>query len=221
MIFVVLSILILIYLFSMPKFREAKFGRSAALAIRWVIIVSAIILLTVLIAESYNVYPRGYWVTKVLFWLFVFSCMSAYGLCSPKNFATLERVIYKTVFFLPLIFLCFLLVPFIGIGFGLLFYVKFIGDNKLILYSDNNIRIEQPGIRFLGPDPRPIIYVKQKLISFQDTTLLFGYNEAKDRIEVRNQGDESYLIILRTPDNYQVPTGIDTFFYKLKDYRRD
>jgi len=221
MIFVFLFILLLIYLFSIPKVRKAKFGRSVALTTRSIIILSGTILLTLLMAETYNIYPRQYWVTKGIFWLFVSSCMSAYGLCGAKNFATFERMIYKTIFFIPLIFLCFLLVPFIGIGFGLLFYVKFIGDNKFILYSDNDIRIEQPSIRFMGPNSQPIIFVKKNLISFQDTTLPWGYDEAKDKIEVTNRGDASYMIILTSSDNWQVPTGIDTFRYKLRSYRRD
>lgn len=217
MIFVVLFILFLIYLFSIPKVRRAKFGRSFALTTRLIIILSGTILLALSIAETYNMYPRQYWVTKGFFWLFVFSCMSAYGLCNTNNFATFERLIYKTIFFLPLIFLCFLLVPFIGIGFGLLFYVKFIGDSKFILYNDNNIRIEQPSIRFLGPDPQPILYVKRKFTSFKDTTLPFNYREEADKIEVTKRGNFSYTILVKSPDNWQVPDGIDTFFYDLKE----
>jgi hypothetical protein len=221
MIIVVLFILILIYLFSIPKIRKAKFGHSAALTIRLIVILSAIILLALLVAETFNVYPRQYWDTKVFFWLFIFSSMSAYGLCNSKNFTRFERVVYKTVFFLPLVFLLFLLVPFIGVGFGLLFYVKFVGDNKFILYSDKNIRIEQPAIRFMGPNPHPVIYVKKKLTSFQDTALPFGYDESKDKIEVTNRGDKSYVIILRSPDNWQLPTGVDSFRYNLKDHQLD
>ncbi len=218
MIFFVLIVLLLIYLFSIPKVRKAKFGRSVALTTRSIIILSGTILLTLLIADTYNIYPRQYWFTKAIFWLFIFSCMSAYGLCNTKNFATFERVIYKAIFFFPLVFLCFLLVPFIGIGFGLLFYIKFIGDNKFILYSDNNIRIEQPSIRFMGPDPQPILYVKKGLISYQDTTLPFRYNELKDSIEVVRREDSSYTVVLKAPDNWEVPTGTATFLYYLRKH---
>jgi hypothetical protein len=218
MIFLVLIVLLLIYLFSIPKVRKAKFGRSVALTTRSIIILSGTILLALLIAETYNIYPRQYWITKGIFWLFIFSCMSAYGLCNTMNFATFERVIYKTIFFLPLIFLCFLLFPFVGIAFGLLFYVKFIGDNKFILYSDNNIRIEQPYIRFMGPDPQPILYVKKGLISYQDTTLPFSYNELKDNIEVVRRDDFSYTVVLKAPDNWEVPTSTATFLYHFRKH---
>ena len=99
----------------------------------------------------------------------VFSFMSAYGLCNREYFTAIERTAYKVIFFLPLLFfLLFLFVPFLGIGYGLLFYVKFIGGNNFILYNDNNIRIEQSSIRFMGPNPRPILYVKKNITSFQD-----------------------------------------------------
>lgn len=195
---------------------KAKFGANVALTLRIIIIVATPILLTLLILEKYNIYPRQYWIIKGLFWLLCFSCMTAFGLCSREYFRTFERAIYKIIFFLPLFFVLFLFVPFIGIAYGLVFYVKFIGDNKFILYNDNEIRIEQPFIRFLGPNPQPILFVKKELTSFKDTTLPFGYDEAKDKIEVTKNSD-SYIIILRSPNNWQVPTGTDTFHYKLRN----
>ena len=216
MIFIILTALILIYLFSIPNIRRTKFGRKVVLTLRIIIVVAAPILIALLFAETYNTYPREYWITKGIFWIVVLSCLSAYGLCNRQHLSNLERAIYKVLFFLPLVFLVFLLVPFIGIGCGLIFYVKFIGDNKFVLYSDNQIRIEQPYIRFLGPDPQPILYVKNKLTSFQDTTLPFRYHEETDKIEVTKQGNSSYTILLKSPDNWQVPDGIDTFYYHLQ-----
>jgi hypothetical protein len=176
--------------------------------------VSALVLLALLIAETYNVYPRYYLFTRLVFWLFVFSSMVAHGLCNRDYFSVLERVIYKLIFFFPLLFLLFLLVPFIGIGFGLMFYAKFIGSDKFILYNDSNIRIEQPSMRFMGPDPQPVLYRKNRFSAFQDTILSFQFNEKTDKIEVTREGDSLYIIILRAPDNWQVPTGTDTFYYR-------
>jgi hypothetical protein len=217
MLFLVLTILIIIYFISIPQVRKAKFGANVALALRIIVFVATPILLALLILETYNIYPKQYWITKGFFWLVYFSCMSAFGLCSREYFRPVERAIYKIIFFLPLIFILFLFVPFIGIGSGLLFYVKFIGDNKFILYNDNKIRIEQPYIRFMGPDPPLILYVKKKLTSFQDTTLPFGYDDINDKIEVIKNADSSYIIILKSPNNWQVPTGTDTFFYNLRN----
>jgi hypothetical protein len=220
MIFLILTILILIYLFSIPKVRKAKFGADVALTLRIIVFIATPILIALLVAKTYNIYTRQYWITRGLFWLVIFSCMSAFGLCNREHFGAFERAIYKMIFFLPLLFLLFLFIPFIGIGYGLIFYVKFIGDNKFILYNDNKIRIEQPYIRFMGPNPQPILYVKKKLTSFQDTTLPFGYDEAKDKIEVTKNGDSSYIIILKSPNNWQVPTGTDTFLYNLRNSHR-
>lgn len=216
MIFIILTALLLIYLFSIPKVWAAKFGRKVVLALRIIILVATPILIALLFAETYNIYPREYWITKGVFWVVIFSCLSVYGLCNREYLSNLERTVYKIVFFLPLAFFVFLLVPFIGVGYGLLFYVKFIGDNKFVLYSDDKIRIEQPYIRFLGPDPQPILYVKNKLTSFQDTTLPFGYHEETDKIEVTKQANSSYTILLKSPNNWRVPDGIDTFYYSLR-----
>ena len=220
MIVIILSTLILIYFFSIPAVRPVKFGRPVGLTCRIILLVAVPLLMALLVAESYNIYPGQYWVTKLIFWLVVFSCMIAYGLCDRSYFASFERMVYKIIFFLPLAFLLFLFIPFLGIGYGLRFYVSFIGDSKFILYNDNEIRIEQPYIRFLGPDPQPVLYVKKNLMSFQDTTLPFNYNDEKDKIVVTRRGDSSYTIILKSPDNRQVPAGTDTFYYDLGNHHR-
>jgi hypothetical protein len=145
--------------------------------------------------------------------------MSAFGFCRSEFFGTVERSIYKTIFFLPLFFLLFLCVPFIGISIGLIFHFKFIGDNKFILYSDNNIRIEQPYIRFMSRNAYPIVYAKQRLTSYQDTILSFHYNEAKDKVEVEKYGDSTYIITFKSPENWEVPTGTQAFYYVLRNKR--
>ena len=109
MIFIILTALILIYLFSIPKIRTPKLGRKVVLTLRTIILLATPILIVLLFAETYNIYPRHYWVTKGLFWLVILSCMSAYGLCYRQYFSNSERAVYKVVFFLPLFFFCFCL----------------------------------------------------------------------------------------------------------------
>ncbi|HEU4470183.1 MAG TPA: hypothetical protein VFR58_03795 [Flavisolibacter sp.] len=221
MIFVVLIGLIILYLFSFSKIRKEKFGRPVVLSLRVIIMVAAPALIALLIAESYNIYPAQYWTTKVIFWLLIFSCMAAYGLCNRKYLTTIERSVYKLVFFFPLLFLLFVCIPLVGTGCGILFYFKFIGDSEFIIYDDNNIRIEQPSVRFMGSDPQPVLYVKNGLTSLRDTTLPFYYDGAKDKIEVVKQEAYSYTFIFRSPDNWQVPDGADTSSYELKNYHRE
>ena len=216
MLFIILTILATIYCASITVVRKRKFGFKVVKALRIIIFIATPILAATLAAKSYNIYPREYWFTKGIFWLVFFSCMSTYGLCKSELLGKYERTIYKIVFYLPLIFLIFLLVPFIGIGYGLIFYVKFVGDNKFVLYSDNKIRIEQPYIRFMGPNPQPIVYIKQKLISYQNTILPIGYDDEKDTMEVKINSDSTYIITFKSPNNWQVPTGTQSFQYNLK-----
>ena len=69
MIFIILTALILIYLFSIPNIRRTKFGRKVVLTLRIIIVVAAPILIALLFAETYNIYPREYWITKGFFGL--------------------------------------------------------------------------------------------------------------------------------------------------------
>jgi hypothetical protein len=108
------------------------------------------------------------------------------------------------------------LIPFFGAAYGLLFYVKFIGDKEFILYNDSQIRIEQPYVRFLGPNPQPIVFVKHELTSSKDTILPFGYDDAKDKIEVIKNNDTTYKITINSPNNWQIPAETESFIYKLK-----
>lgn len=216
MLLIVSTILAFIYIFSLLISRKRKFGFRAIKTLRIITFIATPILVATIAAQSYNVYPRWYWFTKSIFWLVFFLCMSIYGLCKNDHLRKFERTIYKFIFYLPLVSLLLLLVPFIGVGIGLIFYVKFIGDNKFVLYNDNKIRIEQPYIRFMGPNPQPIIYFKQKLISYQDYILPIGYDNEKDKIQVKLNNDSTYIITFKSPGNWQIPTGTQSFEYNLK-----
>lgn len=220
MLFIILTILMTIYFASIPVVRKRKFGLNVIKTLRILILIATPILVATITAQSYNIYPRWYWFTKGIFWLVFFSCMAIFGLCKSDLLGKFERTIYRIIFYFPLVSLLLLLVPFIGIGVGLIFYVQFVGDNKFVLYSDNKIRIEQPFIRFMGPNPQPIVYVKQKLTSYQDTTLPIGYDDVKDTVEVKISNDSTYNITFKSPNNWQVPTGTQSFLYNLKDRHR-
>lgn len=216
MILFVISILVFIYIFSIPVFGKLRIGPRGARILRLSIIGTTGILVAVLIARRYNTYPGEYWATKIIFWVPVFLSMAAFGLCRREHFGTFERKVYKLAFYSPILFLLFLLVPFIGAGSGLAFYVNFIGDSKFILYNDDDIRIEQPYIRFLGPDPQPVVYILDGLMASKDTSLPFRYRVENDTLKVIKQNDTTFLVVHISPDNWQVPDGIDSFIYKLK-----
>lgn len=67
MVFIILTFLILIYVFSVPKVRTAKYGAKVALKLRMAIFVATPILIVLLFGETYNIYPRQYWFTKGFF----------------------------------------------------------------------------------------------------------------------------------------------------------
>lgn len=215
MLFAVISLLVLIYAASIPAINRHRLSKPATRVLRIVNYMLMLALAVVLFAADYNIYPRWYWFTKVLFWLTFFSCMLMYGVAPKKLLKRIERIFYGIIFYSPAVFVISFVVPLIGFVFGMILYVNFIGDSSFILYNDNRIRIEKPYIRFLGPDPRPVIYVKQGLTAYKDTELPTGYDDRKDTIIVKRVSDNSYVIVVKSPDNWQLATGEETIHYTI------
>ena len=115
--------------------------------------------------------------------------MVLFGFIKPHLLNHIERIFYWTICYFPITFPIIIIFPFSGIGVLLEFYTHLIGDQSFILYHDNKLRIEQPYIRFIGPDPKPVIYVKEEFTCYHDTSLKFGYNDMHDHITVAVTND--------------------------------
>ena len=214
MLVIVISALAIIYMLTIYTGSGNKLSARATRIIRISLFILAPVLIALITISRYNIFPRGYWVTKAIFWSVIFMIMVLFGLGNRAALGKIERSIYKFFYFLPLAWIPFLLIPFFGFGVGIVFYVAFIGDESFIKYSDENIRIQKTGIRFLGPDSPLAIYVKDGLFAYKDTVFSTGYNAAKDSVHVRRLNDSTYFLIHYAPDNYQVPTGFEEYkFY--------
>jgi hypothetical protein len=216
MLIIIIAILLIIYLITLLTRSRNILNASTTKIIRVFLFVLTPVLIILLIISHFNIYPRGYWVTKIIFWVVIVLTMVLFGLGDKSTQSKIERIAYGFFFYLPLGCIPFLLVPFIGIGTALLFYVSFIGDKSFILYSDENIRIQKQGIRFLGPDPPLEIYVKEGLFSHMETVLPMGYNADDDSLRVRRLNDSTYLLTHYAPDNWQVPAGFEEFKFSIK-----
>jgi hypothetical protein len=215
MLIIILAILFLIYLLTLMKGSIGRLNPQYTQFLRISLFISAPILIIVLIISRYNIYPRGYWFPRVLFWVVVFQLLILFGFGHRSKLSWIETKIYGFFFFAPLCFIPLLLIPFLGIAMALVFYVSFIGDKSFIIYSDRNIRIENEGIRLLGPDPALGVYVKEGVFCFKDTILTDGYDVQNDRLNVRKLNDSTYLITHYSPDNWQIPNGSEEFKYTL------
>ena len=215
MLIIVVSTLLSIFLLTLCTTRGKKFKIATIRILRFFFVVFAPVLITLLIVKQFNIYPRGYWVTKVLFWVVFFLIMILFAFGSKSVMGKVERIIYRIFFYLPLWVIPFLSIPFIGGGTALLFYVSFIGDKSFIIYSDDHIRIERQGIRFMGPDPPLEIYVKNGLFSNKDTVLPIHYNGEEDSLRVTKLNDSTYLMVHFAPDNFNVPGGIEEFRFSI------
>lgn len=212
MLIIIIGLILSIYLLTMTG---SKLTIRATKFVRVFLFVIAPVLVVILIVSQFNVYPRGYWVTKGFFWVVIFLMMALFGLGNKSTINKFERIIYRFFFYLPLGFIPLLLIPFIGGGIAALFYVSFIGDKSFIIYSDENIRIQKQGIRLLGPDPPLEIYVKNDFFSHKDTILPMGYNDNTDSLSVLRLNESTYSLIHYSPNNWQVPTGSEEFKFSI------
>lgn len=216
MLIIILTIFLIIYLLTLGTMSGGKLNTTSTKIIRAFLFALTPVLIVLLIISRFNIYPRGYWVTKGIFWVVFFLMMILFGLGNKSVISKIERIVYGFFFYLPLGFIPILLIPFIGMGFALYIYVSFIGDKSLIVYSDQNIRVQKQGIRFLGPDPPLEIYVKEGFFSHKDTVLPVGYNIQKDSLGVRRLNDSTYILIHYSPHNWQVPSGSEEFIFSIK-----
>lgn len=216
MLVIIISIAVAIYFITITTGSGNKLSSRATKIIRVVLFVLATALVVIMAVTHLNIYPRGYWVKKGLFWIVVFLMMVLFGFGNRSLVKGLERIIYGIFFYLPLWVIPFLLIPLIGPAIGLEFYVSFIGDKSVVVFSDENIRIEQQYIRFLGEDPPLEIYVKHGFLSSKDTVLPIMYNDKKDSIRVVKLTNSTYTLTHYSPDNWEVPDGSEQFNFSLK-----
>lgn len=215
MLIIILAALLLIYLFTIWAGSGNKLSTGITQTLRVFLFVLAPVLIILLVISQYNIYPRGYWVTKGIFWVVIFLMIILFGLGNKSVLSKIERIVYGFFFYLPLCFIPLMLIPFFGIAFALVFYVSFIGDG-FIVYADENIRIQKQGIRFLGPDHPLGIYVKEGLFSHKDMDFPIGYNDKTDSLRVRRLNDSTYFLIQYAPDSYETPEGFKEFTFSIK-----
>ncbi len=216
MLIIILAALLLVYLFTIWAGSGSKLNTGTTKIIRVVLFVLAPVLIILLTISQFNIYPRGYWFTKGMFWIVFFLMMILFGLGNKSVVSKIEKIVYGFFFYLPLGFIPIILIPFIGAGIVLIFYVSFIGDRSFIVYSDETIRIEKQHVRFMGPDPPLDIYVKEGLFSYKDTALDIEYNTKNDSMRVRRLNDSTYLLIHYAPDSWRVPEGFEEIKYSIK-----
>lgn len=215
MLITIIGFILAIYLVTLVS-GGRKLNIQTTKTVRVFSLVLSTVVIALLIMGQFNIYPRGYWVAKGLFWAAVYLMMILFAFGNRLVIYKIERIVYGLFFYLPLGFIPLLLIPVIGFGTALLFYVSFIGDKSFIIYSDKNIRIEKQDVRFMGPDPPLEVYLKTGLFCHKDTILPMGYNSKKDNIKVNRVNDSTYSLIHYSPDNWKVPNGFEEFRFQIK-----
>jgi hypothetical protein len=207
--------LIFIYVLTLAFKNKVSFSTPVTRGLRLVQLTLLLTLMALFLLSLYNTYLRNYWIPKIIFWLWFILVMLLFGFGNKKNIYKFENLSYKILFFLPLTFIPLLIIPFIGIGIALRFHVSFIGDNSMILYSSNNIRIEQSYIRFMGPDPPIEIYTKKNLFSYKDTILPIQFNEKLDSLKVTEFASDSIKIAYFKNPKSDLAVPVEEFIIRL------
>lgn len=202
MLIIIVAGLILMYLLTIWFRNTFTFSPSVTRGLRILQLMALLVSIALFVLSYYNIYLRGYWAPRIIFWVWFFSAMVLYSFGDRKVFFKVEKLFYDILFFLPLTFFPLVMIPFVGGGIILLFYVAFIGDESMVLYSSDTIRIEQPYIRFMSPDPPIAVFRKDNLFSYKDTVIDIMYNEKLDSLRVEEISPDSIkLVYYNNTDN--------------------
>lgn len=217
MLTIVIAIMIAIYLLTLITRARYKFNVPITKFIRLLFFVSTALLVVTVVAGFLNVYPRGYWFIKVLFWIVVFLVMILFGFGNKQALIPEERFLYTLAFFTPLSF-----IPLVVLGREvagivlILVYCFFIGDTSCILYSDKNIRIEKYPLDIFVSDRSLDIYMKSGLISYVDTITPFRYEHGVDSLSIVKLDSATYVLKCFNAATTYGPEGIEEFRYTIQ-----
>jgi hypothetical protein len=216
MLITILATIFIIYILTLvSKAQVKKLSPKITNIIRYTFFALAPILITTLILRSYEIYPRGYWFPRVLFWIVIFLMMILYGVCDKATVTKFERVLYGIVFYIPLLYIPVLFIPFLGIGMFLIFYSAFIGDSSKIVYADSNIRIEEKYIGFMGPPPPLVIYEKHGLLSYKELEVPMEHYYSDNTVKITRLDETTYSITRHTYATLEVPYGIEEIKFTI------
>ncbi|WP_300666055.1 hypothetical protein [Fluviicola sp.] len=161
--------------------------------------------------RSYGMSFRGYWTERVIWDTYYFSALSVLVSGSPDLVKGFQKFYYSVLLFIPIILLCLLVVPFLGLS--LLLYVEneCIGDTSLIKYSDSKFRIELPQSGVLSSLPEHgTLIIKKGIFEYEDQ-VLDSINDSKVSV---------YRIELKSPNEILVRTlGKNEKKYDVEDFK--
>lgn len=206
-----------VYLLALLSRKKFSFRTSFTKGLKLFGVALLLMLVVIFLLAKSNIYLRGYWIPKIIFWLWFFSIMLLFAFGSKSVGYKWEWLFYKIVYYLPLAFIPLLLVPFLGIGIALRVYESVIGDKSMILYSSQKVRIEQPSIRFLGPDPPITIFVKNKIFSHKVTTIPIQFNGRHDSLHVTEPGSNRLHIVYCNNHGFDTTKTVQEFDISLNE----
>jgi hypothetical protein len=85
MLVIVLTILIVIYILRIAYKIRPDLSITAVKAFRVFHLISAALILAVYILSTKEIYLKGYWAPKIIFWLWYFSGMVLFAFSDKKN----------------------------------------------------------------------------------------------------------------------------------------
>lgn len=205
--FVILYVSFLLHFFSKKK-RILSQKKTTALESAHVL--SLLLVIAMIWMKYHGMSFRGYWIDRVIWWVFYFSALSMLVSGSPDSVKGIRKFYYSLFLLFPLLLVFLLLIPFLGIGVVFFIGNECIGDADMIRYSDSRFRIELPFTGVLGRAPEHgTLIVKKGIFEYEDQ-VLDSINDNKVSV---------YRIEQKSPWVIRIKTlGKNEQKYLVKDY---
>ncbi len=167
--FVILYASFLLHFFSKKK---RILSSKKTIALQSAHVLSLLLVIAIIWMKYHGMSFRGYWVERVIWWVFYFSAVSILVSGSPDLVKGIRKFYYSLFLLFPILLVFSLLIPFLGIGTVFFVRNECIGDADMIRYSDNKFRIELPYSGVLGARPEHgTLIVKKGIFEYEDQVL--------------------------------------------------
>ena len=191
--------------------KKVRLSRKATSIIRFIFLLNcAILVLAVILAQS-GIYYRGYWTTRVLIWIFICLGSLLFSFGDRKIITTFWQIATSVIYGFPVVSALTLVIPSVATFFAVFAWGQILGDPAAILYSDNEMRIEQ-GFQAPFSPAAPISYIKKRgILEYDNGSLPIEPYNMSHNLKISKSADSITLYLNKDNGIYIVDTIPVTF----------
>jgi hypothetical protein len=152
------------------------------------------ILLLLGFLANQDTYVRGFYTTKILIWIFIFSAVILFVFGESSLQKRIERIYYSLYFYFPIAMIPLWFIPFLGWGINLWVVANTISFYSDIKYLDEKYRIQHIPRGFMAPASPPDLFVKTGILEYLEKPLEMHYLPDCDSIKIKEIKQSGILI---------------------------